>query len=140
MIYNAIEKHASRREIRELQNNNLSDDSIQRVAQNNIGQNERLIKPLGHGFNQNADLVLHPGIGPAVRKSHIRAHEMSQITDSKDWGVVKKLKDIQDERGDGGGFARVHHVDDQHGLTTSEYLKGRRVSDLTPNEKHHYTS
>ena len=80
---------------------------------------ERLVKRVGQGGTQNADLVLHPDHGIAIRKS-ARAGITSREEVSSH---AEKMMEAQKETGTSGGFAKVFDVQPK-GLSYHEYVPG----------------
>ena len=124
---NSLYKEAARREIKEIQKNNLSDSSIKRIADNNVGQNERLIRHLDSGSLQNADIVNLPGHGIAIRKSQQYQMPLEHYVNHPDYKIVKDLQGYQNSNNTHGGFAKVLKTDDASGLHFHEYIKGDSV-------------
>ncbi len=134
-----FEKQAARKEIKMLRAGLLSENEVQQLAVNNEGQNERLISRLGSGSNHNADKVLLPGHGIAVRKTLKSNHDPALVSQTPEHKALHDLKVYQDSKGHGGGFAKVLKIDDKSGMSFHELIGGSTVHELPTTQRLHVT-
>jgi hypothetical protein len=109
------------RAVREIAAGRLSPSAISRLQ--GIWKGERLIKRVGSGNTQNADLVLHPKHGLSIRKS---ARDGIVNQDYVAEGA-KHVQQAQRELGSSSGFAKVYEIGN-NGVSYHEYVPGRTLA------------
>ena len=98
----------------------ISRQDTQKLTANRMFPKERMVKRLGSGANQNADLVFHPEHGMVVRKSPTKPTE--DLHEAVDTKALVLLKKIQTRLKSGGGVAKMHEVDPS-GISYWEYVQ-----------------
>ncbi len=118
-------------------NKNHTPEQLQQLADKAKAENrEIVIKRIGSGWNQNADLVAHPEHGITIRKSMQKPYtNVNHWWNDPDTKVLREIKKMQDTAGRDLGFARVHGFDPKRMVTYSAYEPGTPFSDKGPFKK-----